>query len=133
MRRIELMVSILSLTIPLLVVASPVVGQQAFTLEQILSAPFPADLVATKTGNRLAWSLDQEGRRNIWVAEGPTFTARQVTNYTEDDGAELSDLRFSPDGNAIVYVRGEGKNSAGEYRSEEHTSELQSLRHLVCR
>ena len=115
MRRIELMVSILSLTIPLLVVASPVVGQQAFTLEQILSAPFPADLVATKTGNRLAWSLDQQGRRNIWVAEGPTFTARQVTNYTEDDGAELSDLRFSPDGNAIVYVRGEGKNSAGEY------------------
>src|SRR5258705_7316645 len=32
-------------------------------------------------------------------------------------------------GDAIVLFNGEG----GEFRSEEHTSELQSLRHLVCR
>jgi dipeptidyl aminopeptidase/acylaminoacyl peptidase len=115
MRRVECMGSILWLTVASFLVAALSVGQQAFSLEQIMSAPFPADLVASKAGDRLAWSLDREGRRNIWVAEGPAFAARQVTSYSEDDGAGLSDLRFAPDGNAVVYVRGEGKNSAGEY------------------
>ena len=91
------------------------VAQEAFTLEQILSAPFASDLIAAQTGERLAWSANQQGRRNIWIAEGPKFAGRQLTNYAMDDGAELSELRFAPDGNSIVYVRGEGKNSAGEY------------------
>jgi dipeptidyl aminopeptidase/acylaminoacyl peptidase len=90
------------------------VGQETFTLEQVLSAPFPANLVASKSGSRLAWTLDQEGKRNIWVAEGPSFTARQLTAYNEDDGGELSELQFTPDGNCIAYTRGEGKNSSGQ-------------------
>jgi dipeptidyl aminopeptidase/acylaminoacyl peptidase len=89
-------------------------AQKPFTLEQILSAPFPADLTAAKTANRVAWTLDQEGRRNIWVAEGPQFTARQLTKYNEDEGQALSELHFSADAHALVYVRGEGKNSAGQ-------------------
>ncbi|HMD44445.1 MAG TPA: prolyl oligopeptidase family serine peptidase [Candidatus Acidoferrum sp.] len=89
--------------------------QSSFTLDQVLSAPFNSDLVAVNAVNRLAWSVNQQGRRNIWVAEGESFTTRQLTNYNEDNGVELSDLKFTPDGNAIVFVRGEGKNSAGEY------------------
>src|SRR5437667_7017794 len=89
-------------------------AQKPFTLEQVLSAPFPSDLTAAKKSNRIAWILDQEGRRNIWGAEGPGFAARQITKYSEDDGQELSGLSFSADGNAIVYVRGEGKNAAGQ-------------------
>src|SRR5208337_493192 len=46
-------------------------AQQPFTLEQVLSAPFPANLTASKSGERLAWTLDEQGHRNIWVAEGP--------------------------------------------------------------
>jgi dipeptidyl aminopeptidase/acylaminoacyl peptidase len=106
---------LLVLTIGMLVVVGRVNGQSPFTLEQILSAPFNSDLVATKSGSRLAWSANSEGRRNIWVAEAPEFVGRQLTKYSEDDGAEISDLRFTPDGNAIVFVRGEGKNSAGDY------------------
>jgi len=90
-------------------------AQSSFTLEQVLNAPFPSNLVAAKKGDRIAWALNQEGKRNIWVAEGPVYSARQLTTYTEDDGGELSNLRFSADGNAIVYVRGEGKDSAGAY------------------
>jgi len=89
-------------------------AQKSFTLEQILSAPFPSDLTAAKTGNRIAWAFDQQGKRNIWVAEGPRFAARQLTKYNDDDGQELSQLSFSADANAIVYVRGGGKNSAGQ-------------------
>jgi dipeptidyl aminopeptidase/acylaminoacyl peptidase len=99
----------------LLILAPRASAQKPFTLEQVLSAPFPSELSAAKKGNRIAWALDQEGRRNIWVAEGPGFAARQLTKYTQDDGQELSGLKFSADGNMIVYVRGEGKNQAGQF------------------
>jgi dipeptidyl aminopeptidase/acylaminoacyl peptidase len=85
-----------------------------FTLEQVLSSPFPSDLVAARRGSRVAWVFDAEGRRNIWVAEGPQFQARQLTRYDKDDGQELTDLSFSADGNWIVFVRGGDKNRAGE-------------------
>jgi dipeptidyl aminopeptidase/acylaminoacyl peptidase len=106
-----------------LVMGGLAVGQSTFSLEQILSAPFAADLVASKMGDKLAWSVNQQGRRNIWMAEGPAFAGRQVTNYSEDDGAEISELRFTADGSAIVYVRGEGKNSAGEYANPTSSPE----------
>ncbi|HYL84376.1 MAG TPA: prolyl oligopeptidase family serine peptidase [Candidatus Angelobacter sp.] len=89
-------------------------AQHSFTLQQILSAPFPSDLTAAKKNNRLAWVLDQEGKRNLWVAEGPAFAARPITKYNEDDGQELSQVSFSADANTIVFVRGGGKNSAGQ-------------------
>lgn len=90
-------------------------AQERFTLEQIMSAPFPSDLVASKTGSRIAWILNEQGKRNIWVAEGPNFNPRRLTSYLEDDGQELSSLSFSPDGNTLVYERGGGKNPAGQF------------------
>ncbi len=85
-----------------------------FTLERVMSAPFPDNLVAAPKGNRIAWVFDAQGCRNIWVAEGPQFMPRQLTSYTDDDGQELSDVAFSADGNLIAYVRGGDKNRAGE-------------------
>lgn len=99
----------------LLVYVSRGDAQEPFTIQQVLSAPFVSNLVAAKVGNRIAWTVNQEGRRNIYVAEGANFAARQVTNYSADDGGELSDLRFTADGAAIVYVRGEGKDDEGDY------------------
>src|SRR5437899_12329996 len=101
-------------TVVLLILMPRANAQKPFTLEQVMSAPFPSNLTAAKNSNRVAWVLDQEGRRNIWVAEGPAFSARQLTKYSEDDGQELVDLRLSADSNTIVYVRGEGKNTAGQ-------------------
>jgi dipeptidyl aminopeptidase/acylaminoacyl peptidase len=88
---------------------------QSLRLQDVLKAPFPETLVAAKTGSRIAWTMNQEGLRNIWVAEGPDFVARQLTHYDQDDGEELGGLTFSADGKAIVFVRGEGKDSAGDY------------------
>src|ERR1700722_15785372 len=84
------------------------------TLEQLLSAPFAANLIAAKKANRVAWTLDDSGKRNIWVAEAPKFEARRLTSYLQDDGQELSQVNFSEDGNTIVYTRGGEKNSAGQ-------------------
>src|SRR5262249_62216153 len=47
--------------------------------------------------------------------------------------ADLSDVRlFDRDGNEAPYVVDTGR-AAGASRSEEHTSELQSLTNIVCR
>jgi dipeptidyl aminopeptidase/acylaminoacyl peptidase len=89
-------------------------AQKSVSIEQLLSVPFPENLTAAKNVPRVAWTFNQEGKRNIWVAEGPSFAARRLTPYLEDDGQPLSELNFSEGGNAIVYVRGEGKNAAGQ-------------------
>lgn len=78
----------------------------AFTLEQVRSYPFPNGLAAAATGARLAWALNEQGRRNLYVAEGPAFQARRLTAYAGDDGQELTSVTLSPDGRWVVYVRG---------------------------
>ena len=77
-----------------------------FTLAQVLAYPFPLELSASKAGNRVAWVIDLNGVRNVWVAQGPEFKPRQVTRFTKDDGQEITQLRFSPEGNELVFVRG---------------------------
>jgi len=78
----------------------------SFTLDQIKSYPFPNELTTSATGSRIAWAFNERGARNVWVAEGPDFKARRLTNYTTDDGQELTSLSISADGKYVVYVRG---------------------------
>src|SRR5258705_9780413 len=101
-------------SVALFFLAVPVCAQQSFTLEQILSTPFPSDLTAAKSVPRIAWALDEKGKRNIYVAEAPDFKARRLTSYIEEDGQELSAPQFSADANTIVYTRGGGKNRTGQ-------------------
>ena len=54
-------------------------GAAGLTLEQLLSSPFPSQLVAARQGSRVAWVFDHQGERNVWVAGGPAFVPRQVT------------------------------------------------------
>ncbi len=100
----------------LLVLISSVAFAQAekFTLQQVLSSPFPSEMTAAPKGSRIAWVFNARGIRNIWVAEGPQFAARQLTSYKKEDGQEIADLEFSESGGAIVYVRGGNMNQAGE-------------------
>ena len=89
-------------------------NNNSFTIEQILSSPFPSDLIAAPTGERIAWVFNAQGKRNIWAAEVNLSKARQLTQYNEDTGQELTELEFTHDGKWIVYVRGGSANSAGE-------------------
>jgi dipeptidyl aminopeptidase/acylaminoacyl peptidase len=77
-----------------------------FTLDDVMSAPYATNLTAAATGERLAWTLNERGLRNVWVAEGPAFTARRLTGYETDDGQELNDVQISRDGQRVVYMRG---------------------------
>src|SRR5438067_5406009 len=89
--------------------------QQSFTLEQALSAPFPDELVAAPAGGAIAWVCNAQGVRNIWIATGPDYQGRALTTYGEDDGQEIGELAWTPDGRALVYVRGGDANGRGEY------------------
>ena len=123
-----------------------------FTLEQVLSAPFPSELVAWPAATngaagtagaatngaagtagaatngaarsagvagtaRVTWTFNDRGARNVWVAEAPDWKGRAVTRFPDDDGIALSDLVFTPDGQNVVFVRGEGANGKGDLAS----------------
>jgi len=100
-----------------------------FSIEAVLSAPFPSQLIAAPRGDRVAWVFNAQGRRNIWAADGPDFRARQVTSYMEDDGQEISQLAFSPDASVLVYVRGGPPNREGEVPNP--TSDPRGARQLI--
>ena len=77
-----------------------------FSLEQAMSAPFPSEMIVSRTAGEAAWVLDEKGARNIWVAEAPSYKGRRLTRYTADDGQEIAQMCFTPDGKSIIYVRG---------------------------
>ena len=90
-----------------LLTASPL-GAQGFSLEQVTSAPFSSELRAAPKGERFVWISNQRGRRNLWVAEAGAagYGARALTHYEKDDGVDLGDVTWTPDGESVIYVRG---------------------------
>ena len=80
----------------------------AFTLDDVMQAPFPSDMLAAPTGAAVAWVFNAKGCHNIWVAD-PSHgaKARPITPYTEDDGFDIGELAWSPDTKSIAFTRGE--------------------------
>ena len=91
---------ILLLVLPLQMLA------QSTSLSAFKSYNFPTELCAAAKGSKIAWALDEQGKRNVYVAEGPTFTPRKLTDFVKDDGQEITSLSISDDGKWVVFVRG---------------------------
>lgn len=90
----------------LMVLITTAALSQSIKLEALKSYPFPTELVSSSTGSRIAWAVDDQGRRNVYVAEGPDFKPRKLTNFNNDDGQEITSLTISSDGKWVVFVRG---------------------------
>jgi dipeptidyl aminopeptidase/acylaminoacyl peptidase len=104
MKRLALALILLSFVYPVGARA-----QKPFTLEQVLSAPFPTELAAAPAKGRVAWVFNAQGRRNLWVADPAadgSYKSRQITSFTEDDGQDLGQLSWAPDAATLVYTRG---------------------------
>ena len=86
----------------------------ADSIEQYLKAPFASELSAAPGGGKIAWILDERGARNLWVAAAPDYKGRRLTSYTEDDGQDLGEIAWSPDGRFLVYVRGGDLETNGD-------------------
>ena len=88
----------------------------AFTLEQVLDAPFPSELVAAPSHGRVAWVFNARGARNVWVAE-PTadgsYKARALTSYSGDDGEAIGQLTWDAEAENVIYVRGGDMEGGG--------------------
>ena len=83
-------------------------AQPATAVEDIattLSLPVASDLIGAPDAPRFAWVENEAGVRNIWIADKGGH-ARRITSFTDDDGLELYDLAFTPDGATLAYVRG---------------------------
>ena len=105
----------------LLIAAAPVGAQpnaSTFTMEQVLAYPFVPEIDAAEKGDAIAFVRVLKGVRNVWAADGPAFKPRQVTQYTADDGQEITQLTFSPDGKHLVYVRGGDHDANWESKLE---------------
>ncbi len=68
----------------LIIVQNTIIQAQSFTLQSIKSYPFPTELTAAAKGTKIAWAFNEEGKRNIYVAEGPEYIPRKLTNYTTE-------------------------------------------------
>jgi len=89
---------------------APAVGRASvrseFSMAQVLHYPFATELAAAEHGDVIAWVCNLDGVRNIWLARGPSFTPSKVTQYQDDDGQEITQLTFSPDGSRLLFVLG---------------------------
>jgi dipeptidyl aminopeptidase/acylaminoacyl peptidase len=81
-------------------------ARDAFTMTQVLRYSFASGLIAAEHGDVIAWVRNVDGVRNVWIARGPAFEPHQLTQYASDDGQEITQIAFSPDGTRLVFVRG---------------------------
>jgi len=102
------------IALSVVVLTLPALAQQRFTLEQVMSGPFPSDLTTSQQGHRIAWAVAQRGQRNVYVADAPNWSARQVTHYDKDDGYPIASVRLTPDGKTVLYARGSETNRENE-------------------
>jgi dipeptidyl aminopeptidase/acylaminoacyl peptidase len=89
--------------------SSSLAMSQGFTLEQALSAPFASGLVANQKTGSLAWVENEQGKRNLWIATrdgSGRYLSRRLTSYDQDDGQEMYQVTWTPDGQHLIYVRG---------------------------
>ncbi len=79
----------------------------AFSIEEVMQAPFPSSLVAAHGAKAVAWVFDDRGCRNIWVADAAHgMRGRAVTTFTGDDGFNIGELAFAPDAQLLAFTRG---------------------------
>ncbi len=88
--------------------------RSGFSLDDVMSYSFPTEVITSPAGEAISWIANEKGLRNVWAAEGPDWSPRQITGYWEDDGQELTGLAFSHDGRSLVYLRGGVGNRDGE-------------------
>ena len=88
---------------------------QEVSIQKMLSAPFPTDLISNHDGSSAAFVLNIAGVRNIYLAESPRFDPKQLTQFDQDRGLSISQLAFSRNGSKLIFVQGDGPNRKGEY------------------
>jgi dipeptidyl aminopeptidase/acylaminoacyl peptidase len=80
------------------------IAAAAFSLAQVMSAPYVDHLTASPDGTVLVWKMYERGQYNLYTNAGGTV--RRVTPYTADDGLDIDDVSVLPSNDAVIYSRG---------------------------
>ena len=99
---------------------------QSFSMEQVGKFSFPSELTSSPQGEKIAWAMNEQGKRNIYMAQAPAFEPKKLTSFDEDDGQEISSLSFTPNGEFLVFVRG-GDHGGGNASSSVNAQNLPEL------
>lgn len=95
---------------------------QELTLDQFTSYPFPSELSVASKGSRIAFAVNEQGSRNLYVAEGPVFDLRKLTVYDVDLGDEITSVQLSEDGQWVVFVKGGDHGGSNESKPRNPAS-----------
>ena len=105
------MIAVLAYAAPAVQTAAPQPATPVY--QRFLGNPNPLELVAARKVDRVAWTVYEEGKRNAYTAAAPSFTPVRLTNFMDDDGTDISQIRISDDGSTVVFCRGTQPNRAG--------------------
>ncbi|HEX4751176.1 MAG TPA: prolyl oligopeptidase family serine peptidase [Bryobacteraceae bacterium] len=89
-------------------------AEHSFTIDQVMSAPFASAMIAAPAGSRVAWILNERGQRNVWVASAPDWKGHKVTGFNNDDGQDVDDLAWAPDGSYLLFAHGGDFETGGD-------------------
>ena len=94
--------------LPVFTAPAPAAGYQQF-----LSPASPLEVAASQRVDRLAWIAFEEGKRNVYTAAAPAFAPVRLTQFTKDDGIDMTDVNVSDDGSTVIFIRGSNPNRDG--------------------
>jgi dipeptidyl aminopeptidase/acylaminoacyl peptidase len=83
----------------------------AQNLEQFLSHPIEYNLVSPTNAKHIVWVINDHGKHTIMIRSGSDFP-KVLASYPQDDGQEISQLVFSPNGTKLVFVKGIGTDQS---------------------
>ncbi|GAB3222173.1 S9 family peptidase [Algoriphagus aestuariicola] len=95
-------------------------------MEQVGKFSFPSELTSSPVGEKIAWAMNEQGKRNVYFADGPNFLPTKLTKFNQDDGQEISSLKFTADGNWLIFVRG-GDHGGGNASSTVNALNMPTL------
>ncbi len=83
-----------------------------YNLEQSLGAPYVQSIHPSVDKKSLAWVVNEEGVRNIWLLDRQGGDPQKITGYEEDDGLNIAQVSISS--GFLLFVRGNGSNRWGQ-------------------
>jgi dipeptidyl aminopeptidase/acylaminoacyl peptidase len=83
------------------------------SIASLLRAPVAMQIEVAAGAGRIAWLVQEGPVQRIWTAELPALESRVLVELPPDDGRPITQMRLSPDGALLVFLRGLPPSATG--------------------